>query len=378
MTALIQHINNGIVLTMLLLFIGTIGLQLYYILFIFRKLAFYQKELHENESEIPISIIIAARNESQALGENLQTILEQDYKNFEVIVVNNNSMDDSAHVLDQFKTKFKNLKTVTLDNHKHIRQGKKLPLTLGIKAAKNEHLVFTDADCKPVSNQWLKKITLGFHNDREIILGYGPYTKTNQWLNTIIRFDTAWIGINYFSFALNKTPYMGVGRNLAYTKSAYHAVSGFKSHYALASGDDDLFIQEASQKSSLGIQIDPESYCLSNSKNSWSKWLNQKSRHYTTSSKYGFIKKLLLAIYPITLITAWISFVSLITIGNSAPLYICSMGMFYLIKWWIQGRCLIKLNERKFALFFPIWDLFYSCLIPLIYIIAKTKRNSTW
>ena len=376
MLVLTQNIDNGIILFLFTLFIGTIIVQLYYILFIFRKLAFLNFQRKSASSEIPISVIIAARNESHNLKENLRFILEQDYSNFEVIVVNNNSTDDSYQVLSALKKEYNHLEIIEFNNPEHVRQGKKLPLTLGIKAAKNEHLLLTDADCKPKSNQWIKKMARGF-KEKEIILGYGPYIKTSGLLNSIIRFDTAWIGMNYFSFALNGFAYMGVGRNLAYTKRAYQAVDGYKSHHMLASGDDDLFIQEASKKSSLGIEIDADTHCFSPSKNTWSGWIHQKSRHFTTTPKYSFIKKLLLATYPITLVAAWFSFVSLMILSNSV--FICFiMMLFYTIKWWIQGKCLIKLNERKFALFFPFWDLFYSFLSPVLYMMGKTKRNKNW
>ena len=376
MLVLTQNIDNGIILFLFTLFIGTIIVQLYYILLIFQKLAFFNPQKKSTVNEIPISVIIAARNESHNLRENLRFILEQNYSNFEVIVINNNSSDDSYQVLSALKKGYNHLEIIEFNNPDHVRQGKKLPLTLGIKAAKNEYLLMTDADCKPRSNQWIKKMARGF-KEKEIILGYGPYIKNSGLLNSIIRFDTAWIGMNYFSFALNGLAYMGVGRNLAYTKSAYKAVDGYKSHYMLASGDDDLFIQEASKKSLLGIEIHADTHCYSPSKNTWSEWVHQKSRHYTTTPKYSFIKKLLLATYPITLVAAWFSFVSLMILSNS--LFICFiMVLFYSIKWWIQGKCLIKLNERKFALFFPFWDLFYSFLSPVLYMMGKTKRNKNW
>ncbi len=377
MTELNQHLDNGLFISCLALFSLTILIQLYYIFFIFRRLAFY-KTIDVFDEEIPLSIIIASRNDGEALQENLKYILNQKYSMFEVIVVNNNSIDNSKHVLSELEKEYNHLKVVEFNNGKHMRPGKKLPLTIGIKAAKNKHLIFTDADCRPASQLWLKTMAQGFSNMEEVILGYGPYHKTNGILNAIIRYDTAWIGMNYFSFALSKKPYMGVGRNLAYTKEAYLSVDGFKSHHSLASGDDDLFIQEVSKTSTLGIQIDPKSFCFSQSKKTYSDWINQKSRHYSTSTKYGFIKKLLLAIYPASLILAWFSFVSLMIVGNAPFIFITIMSLFYLLKWLIQGRCLFKLNERSFAFLFPFWDLFYSVLSPLIFIIGKTKRNNNW
>ena len=377
MTELNQHLDNGLFISCLALFSLTILIQLYYIFFIFRRLAFY-KTIDVFDEEIPLSIIIASRNDGEALQENLKYILNQKYSMFEVIVVNNNSIDNSKHVLSELEKEYNHLKVVEFNNGKHMRPGKKLPLTIGIKAAKNKHLIFTDADCRPASQLWLKTMAQGFSNMEEVILGYGPYHKTNGILNTIIRYDTAWIGMNYFSFALSKKPYMGVGRNLAYTKEAYLSVDGFKSHHSLASGDDDLFIQEVSKTSTLGIQIDPKSFCFSQSKKTYSDWINQKSRHYSTSTKYGFIKKLLLAIYPASLILAWFSFVSLMIVGNAPFIFITIMSLFYLLKWLIQGRCLFKLNERSFAFLFPFWDMFYSVLSPFIFLLGKTKRNNTW
>ena len=378
MSIIEEHTKNPVLLFWAITFLGAILLQLFYVFFVFKKLAFYQIDKSKPTNRIPISIIIAAKNESNALLKNLSSVLDQKYPQFEVIVVNNNSVDRSSEVLDDYKKKYDFLKIITLNTEKHISKGKKLALTMGIKAAKYEHLVFTDADCSPTSNKWLNHMSHSFEGGKDIILGYGPYNDAKTWINKIIRFDTAWIGINYFSYALIQIPYMGVGRNLGYTKKAYHQVNGFKSHYAMASGDDDLFIQEASQNASVGIQIKSESFCKSNAKTTLSDWINQKSRHYTTSVKYGFIKKVLLATYPVSLIAAWFSFVSLMVLGNFSVYYLFALGMITIIKWWIQGKCLKKIKEQKFALFFPIWDLFYAFLIPIIYVLAKKKQNNDW
>jgi len=378
MNAFIDYTDNRIFLTVLILFIGTISLQLYYILFIFRKLAIHKSSENNSKPEIPISIIIASRNGGTELLKNLPAILNQEYSNFEVIVVNNNSVDNSSKILADFELKYPHLRVIELGNGKHLRPGKKLPLTVGIKGAKNEHLIFTDVDCIPNSNQWVKQMAQSFSDEKEIVLGYGPYHKRTGAINKIIRFDSAWIAINYLSYALYKIPYMGVGRNLAYTKTAFYSVDGYKSHCSLSSGDDDLFVQEAANKSNLAIQIDPKSYCFSEAKINWTDWIYQKSRHYTTAPKYSFIKKLLLAIYPITLISAWICFVSLMIIAKHICLCILLMSTFYAVKWWIQGKCLLKLKEKRFAVFFPFWDLFYALLIPMVYVLAINKQNYKW
>jgi cellulose synthase/poly-beta-1,6-N-acetylglucosamine synthase-like glycosyltransferase len=373
-----QYINDEFNAVLLGVFILTILIQLYYVLLIFRKLAFYKNKPKNISNSIPMSIIICARNESDKLFSNLPHILEQRYPNFEVIVVNHQSIDNSKEILDAFCQQYDNLRIVELHQDKHLRPGKKLPLTVGIKAAKNAHILLTDADCIPSSKLWIHHMASS-SSANEIVLGYGPLIQKPGLLNKLLRFDTAWIGINYLSMALHKKPYMGVGRNLAYTQESFFTVNGFKSHYAIASGDDDLFIQEATRnKQNYTIQIEPESYMFSPAKETLTEWIKQKSRHYTTTPKYRFIKKLLLAIYPISLILAWISFVSLI-LQEVYPYHLgFIMVVFYAIKWFIQGKSLLQLQEKKFALFFPFWDMIYALIIPMIYVIAKNKKNATW
>jgi cellulose synthase/poly-beta-1,6-N-acetylglucosamine synthase-like glycosyltransferase len=247
--------------TIFIVFCSFVLIQFLYVFFIHRKLAFYKEVPGPTESKLPpVSIIIAARNESDNLYENLPSILSQDYPEFEVIVVNNQSIDDSGWLLTAFCQQFPNLRVVELGRNKHLRPGKKLPITLAIKAAKYEHFVLTDADCKPTSSNWLRLMASKFNDQKQIVIGYGPFTKSKGIINKIIRFDTAWIGVSYLSMALAKLPYMGVGRNIAYTKSVFNSVNGFKSHYSIPSGDDDLFIQEAAKKNNYTIQIDADSH----------------------------------------------------------------------------------------------------------------------
>lgn len=208
----------------------------------------------------PLSVILAARNESDNLYENLPIILEQDYPEFEVIIINNQSTDDSTYLLEAIAQQYSNLRVIEVMKNQHLKPGKKLSITLGVKGAKFEHLILTDADCRPASRNWLKSIAENFSNEKQIVLGYGPYKKEKGFLNRLIRFDTTWIGMNYFSMALAKLPYMGVGRNLAYTKTVFNSVSGFKSHYYLPSGDDDLFIQETAKNNNYTIAIKADSF----------------------------------------------------------------------------------------------------------------------
>lgn len=354
--------------------------QLLYVFLVYIRFAFYKEKKGDQIVDLPpVSVVIAARNESDNLYHFLPKILNQNYPVFEVVVVNHQSIDDSYHVLNALKMQYpKRLKVVEVERSKHLGTGKKFPLSLGIKAADYEHLVVTDADCAPTSDQWLRLMVAKFSDKKELVLGYAPYKAEKGFLNRLIRLDTVMIAINYFSYALAKMPYMGVGRNMAYTKSLFNSVNGFKSHYAIISGDDDLFVQQTARKGNYSIQIDDQAHCVSKGKDSWSGWMIQKTRHYTTSPKYQVIKKLLLGIYPLTLLLAWISFVILMFNAEYRVLSAAAFAFVMLLKWWIQGKCMAKLKATGFIALFPLLDLFYAILIPWIYYTSEKSTQTKW
>lgn len=350
--------------------------QLVLALFVYARLAFH-KEQAEGQYP-PVSIIIAARNESENLFRNLPFILEQDYPEFEVIIVNHQSMDDSQYILDAYVHQYPHLRTIKVERNQHLKFGKKLPLTIGIKGAKFEQLLFTDADCKPEGNQWLKSMASHFSDKHQIVMGYGPYKKSKGFLNFVIRFDTAWIAVNYMSFAKAGMPYMGIGRNLAYTRSIFNSANGFKSHYSLSSGDDDLFIQDAAKKGNYTINVAPESFCYSPAAKSWSQWMKQKSRHYTTTPKYKVIKKWMLGIYPLSLLLMTISFVILLFNSGFIWLTLAIYLLILTIKWIIMGRSLKKLKESGFVAWFPLLDIGYALLAPSMYYAVDKTDVTKW
>ncbi len=353
--------------------------QLVYVLFIHGKLSFFTgKKAQKTENFPKVSVLISARNESDNLYENLPLILEQDYPHFEVIVINHQSVDDSYHILNAYAHQYKNLRVIEVERSQHLKPGKKLPLTLGIKGAQYDHLFFTDADCRPGSNQWLKSMAQYFTNEKEIVIGYAPYIQKQGLLNKIIRFDTTWIAMNYFSMALAKMPYMGVGRNLAYTKNLFNSVNGYKSHYSITSGDDDLFIQETATKTNFAINLDPASFCYSEGSSNWENWYMQKTRHFTTSGRYNVFKKAMLGIYPFSMLMLTISFVILMFDDNFRWITLSGFGFIVLLKWWIQARCFIKLKETSFIPLLPFYDLCYAIFLPILYYTTDKKEIRKW
>ena len=269
-----------------LFFVIVTLIQLIYYWTVYGRILFHRKK-EEIKDLPPVSVIICARDEQENLDKNLPAILEQDYENFEVVVVNDSSTDDTDIVLQKFSQKYPHLKTTEIKKDQKFTHGKKLALTIGIKAASNEWLLFTDADCYPESKNWIKEMAKNFDNNTSIVLGYGGYKKYPTILNTLIRFDTIIIALQYFTYALSGFPYMGVGRNLAYKKSLFFKNKGFAKHYHIDSGDDDIFINQTATKKNTKIEISRDSIIRSEPNRKLGGWFKQKSRHLTSAKFYN-------------------------------------------------------------------------------------------
>ena len=254
--------------------VATTAIQLLY--FICFSTILFVKKKKKSIEQIPVSVIICAKNEEQNLQTFLPNIIKQQYADFEIVLINDASSDDTLEIMQSFKEKHANIKIVNVKNNEAFWGNKKYALTLGIKAAKNEHLLFTDADCKPVSKLWIQTMVQQFSKSKTIVLGYGKYRTRKTFVNLLVRFETLLTAIQYFSYAKLGSPYMGVGRNLAYTKSEFFKTNGFIKHIQVRSGDDDLFIQEAATKNNTSFTLNPESFTVSNPPLTLKEWFRQK------------------------------------------------------------------------------------------------------
>ena len=340
-----------------------IGIQLFYYTFFFLKLAIYKKPQKAVHVEHPISVVICARDEAENLVNNLPGVLVQDYSTtHEVVLVNDNSEDESKYLIEEFKKSFKNLNPVTLTQEAKMISGKKFPLSIGIKSAKNETLLLTDADCVPAREYGMQLMQDGYDDDIEIVLGYGAYRKKPGILNKLIRFETFQTALQYFSYALAGMPYMGVGRNLSYKKEVFLRNKGFSSINQIPSGDDDLFINQVATKKNTAIVIDPNAHTISEPKKTFNEWMNQKYRHYTTSKYYKKSHSFLLALYALSQFLVYPVLIAGLIISKEYILLISLWGVRAIVQGAILRSTMKKLNELDlwpWFLFFDFWSMFY-------------------
>jgi poly-beta-1,6-N-acetyl-D-glucosamine synthase len=362
----------------LVLFLLCFVVQLYYLIAKQNALAAYKLTDELPVVSLPISVIISARNESANLQENLPSIFAQNYPDFEVVVVNDCSYDGSDMVLMELQQTYPLLKVVTINEHDRFKTGKKFALTLGIKAAKNEHLLFTDADCQPASDNWITYMAAKFTGPVQIVLGYSPYYKTGNFFNPFIRFETVKTAVNYLSAALNGDAYMGIGRNLAYTKTLFFGAKGFAAHMHILAGDDDLFVNQNATPDNTVIEIHPDAFVYTSAKTGTGALYKQKKRHMGVGKLYKSRHRRVLSFDALTGFLFYGLFITCLAL-NYDPLWVLGIFVFrwitQLIVYW---RPFKKLKALSLLAYLPFFDLIYYLYLNVFGLIGTFFKTTQW
>ncbi|PQB05911.1 glycosyltransferase [Aureitalea marina] len=342
----------------------------------FLPLAFY-KGSDKPQKGFPASLIVCAKNEAEQLEKHIPLWLEQQHPDFELILINDRSSDETLKVMESWAVKDKRISIVNVRENETFWANKKYALTLGIKRATHPRLIFTDADCRPASKQWLGAMSAQLDQKQELVLGYGPYENRPGFLNRLIRYETAMTGVQYLSAALRGKAYMGVGRNLAYTSSLFFKQSGFMSHMNLASGDDDLFVNQASTSDNTNVCLNVKAFTYSIPKDNLAEWIRQKRRHITTATNYSLGQRISLTLYFLSNWAFW-------------PLVV--LGFILLPWWWIAPLALVRiiaqyavtglsfkqLNEKGLLALTPLLELVLVWLQLIIFISNLMAKPKHW
>ena len=347
------------------------AIQLLYTFIIYH--APYRRSIAERKGKQPlsdqrpgISVIIAASDCEHLLEKHLPRILEQDYPDFEVIVVDDNSKDDSRELLQRLAGKYPRLySTFTSDSIRYISH-KKLALMLGIKAARKEWLVFTEPDCYPVTDQWLTGLASHFTDTADVVLGYSNYERKKGFANLCYMYDTLQQQLRMLGFTLCGRGYMGIGRNMAYRRQIFFDNKGYSRHLDLERGEDDLFINEHIPARRIAVATTPAATIRCSASNTYT-WRTDKLSRIFTRSKFRGIEPYLLGADTCTRLM----------------LYICVAGgtaLSVMHHWWLTLGIIIGLwlaflgariyayhcaaqlfGERRYNVSLPLFDLLHPC-----------------
>ena len=323
----------------------------------------------------PVSVIICARNEGENLRRFLPLVLEQDYLDYEVIIVNDGSCDDTENIIKDLQKIYHNLYITNIPQETRIISHKKLAITVGVKAAKNEILLFTDADCRPLTSNWIKTMVRNFDNQTEFVLGHGNYYREKGFISSLISYDTLTIAMQYMGFALLGHPYMGVGRNMAYRRSTFFRLKGFAGFLHIASGDDDLLINAFGKKHNTRIEPSCEAETLSLPQNTFRDWYYQKLRHLSTVDVYKSGSKMWIGLEPLSRGLFYLATLLLVILGyNNLIILAIALGSFllrFLIQFAIINLTAKVYKDKGFGLSIILFDI----ILPLVtlYILTIEK-----
>lgn len=338
-----------------------------------------KKSLPTEGETKPVSVIVCARNEADNLLKNLPALLSQIHPNYEVIVVNDSSWDDTADVLKAYAQQYPALKVIHIDEEKQQIQGKKFALTLGIKAAKHDVVLLTDADCLPCSEYWVKGMSQPISEGSKIVLGVSLYDYREGWLNKLIRLDALQSALHYCGAALAGKPYMGVGRNLCYDRELFFRIGGFKSHYHVIGGDDDLFINEVVGKTKMQVVVSHEYQTHSVPKEAFSSWFFQKRRHIETSSRYRNITKVALTLLPISYWMIWLGCTALCFSLMYWPLVVGFVLTRYFVLLYVLNKTRNNFNTRSDLItLFPILELQLHLTNISLFMVNLVQKPQKW
>ncbi|WP_158727676.1 MULTISPECIES: glycosyltransferase [unclassified Flavobacterium] len=359
-------------------FIFIIAVQILYYLGVFRLFAF-AKDQKSTPKKIPVSVIVCAKNEEENVAQFIPLLAAQEYPDFEIVLIDDASSDKTLDIFEEFEKQYSNIRLVKVENNEAFWGNKKYALTLGIKAATKDYLLFTDADCYPTSKNWIATMTAQFTMQKTIVLGYGKYERiTNSFLNKIIRYETLLTAVQYFSWAKFGKPYMGVGRNLAYKKDEFFKVNGFIEHMRIRSGDDDLFVNQAATAKNTTIAFELDSFTLSKPKTSFKDWIKQKRRHVATANHYTFFDQFQLGVFYASQLLFLVLPAILLAFQFEWIIVTCLIALRYLVAWIMIGSSARKLEEHDLKFWFPVVEIVLILIQINIFIINLFSKPAQW
>ncbi len=371
-------LSNVFFLTLAGIFIFSCLIQIFFQWYFFYRVSGFTEDESDPAAWPPVSVVICARNELANLQVLIPQLLEQDYPEFEIVIIDDRSDDPMYDFMLEQKSVHQKVKLVRINYTPEGMNPKKFALTMGIRSARFGNLLFTDADCFPSSNHWIRSMARHMVGKEEIILAYAPYRKEAGFLNLLIRYDTFYTAVQYFSFALAGLPYMGVGRNLAYKKQLFMRLKGFSKHMPVTGGDDDLFINRASSEENIAICLQADSYTYSIPKTTWYDWYRQKTRHLAVGKYYKPSHKGLLGLLGLTNILFYFCLVPLAFFPLGWPLALGGAFLKITNQVVVLNAVNRKIKEPISNWFFPVLDFVHCMLIFVFSFPARFSRRATW
>lgn len=354
-------------------------IQCGYYLIVFARLNFVRPLAGTPEWLPPVSVIICAKNEADNLQKFLKVVLIQQYRQYEVIVVNDQSTDHTSEVLVHYYVRNPHLKIVNITGSETKQYaGKKHALLKGIAVASFDTLILTDADCRPASTLWLAKMAGSYLSETKIVLGHSPFEKQAGLLNKLIRYENFMTAIQYLGFAKLGIPYMGIGRNLSYTKDLVQPDLDFEKYKQLPTGDDDLLINAKASGGNTEICIAKEAFVYSTAPSTLSGWLKQKRRHLRAGFHYKLHHKTALFLFSFSGLLFYVLWAVLLVKLSVTGWAIALFATTLLVKYISTAFVYRQLGAADLQMISPVLDVMYTLYLLIIFFLLLLKPKDSW
>ncbi|TXD64804.1 glycosyltransferase [Polaribacter glomeratus] len=358
------------------IFVACTVLQITY-LFAFYSFLSKSKKGYNNSVELPVSVIIFGKDQGENLLKLIPSILEQEYSVFEIVIINNASSDETNHIIESFAEEHAAIKVVEVENIEAFWASKKYALTLGIKASKHDHLLFTNANCNPVSKTWIFEMSKNFTSKKGIVLGYKKYRKENSVMNLFVRYENLITAIKCFSFAKKGSPFMAFDGNLAYDKATFFKVKGFINHMKINAGLEDLFIKDAATKENTSFCLSENSFVETDAPTSFYKWFIDKKEVAFIKKNYKYKHRLILNTFTFTKILFYILTI-ILSILYSYTLTLTIAALYFITNYIVVGSSAKKLKEPQIIFFLPFLEIGLLLFQISIFIANLTSKPTHW
>ena len=339
------------------------------------------KPLQSNNAKPSVSIVLTKKNGEKLLTDNLTYLLEQNYPDYEVVVVDYTSFDNTQFVLQVFKSNYPDkLKIVRFEEDVNQYKGKKFPLSIGIQSAKNDIILLTEIDCVPKSFDWIEKMMQPFGNPQtKIVLGYCGLNYNGSILNVFEQYENLSQSALMFGSVLMHHPYCGRSRNMAYRRDFFFDNKGFIHHYHIPYGDDDLFVNRNGTPFNTAICTDDSTFMTSEAPQTFSEWLNQRRKQRSTIKHYKRADKLRLAITPLAITLFYLCGILLYIAKPLPMLGFILLGVLALkIAWQIVCNFQLcrKFDIKHFLSFFsPLFEIYFLFANTFLYLFTLRHKN---
>lgn len=358
------------------MFVGATAVQILFYLF-FSFFSFESKKSNKESNNLPISLIVYTKNNADILADYCKDLAKQKHTNFEIVIVNNASTDATLDILEELQSTYPNLKIVDVENTEAFWGNKKYALTLGVKAATHEHLLFTEVSSKALSQNWVSEMASNFSKEKSIVIGYQKLKRKKKSLsNLLVRFHHLLSSIQSFTFIKFGSPYKATNHNLAYTKSEFFKVNGYINHLDLFVGEAELFIKDAAVKSNTTYTTNTNSFVSSTEGLSFKKWFIQQKKETILFSLYKTKHRFLLSLFKITKFLSYslAIYISIVNWQIALPIIVS----YFLIQYIIVAKAASKFQEKGLVLLLPFFDICLVLIQISIFISNQISKPKHW